>query len=546
MRRLFRTATVFFGVAVLLVGTAVLLRSALAGFITPAVTLQAETPQATSYFGFAVASGDVDNDGFDDVIVGSPYRDVDGHTDCGEVIVRYGPTLADSVAIRPPTMEDGAFFSWSLAAADFNNDGFADIAVGSPDIFGTGQSGAGSVTVLFGPGFSSSVRIDNPQPEYRARFGFAVATGDVNGDGKPDLLVGAPDASVDGKTAAGKAFVFLAPNFSTHYVLQDPSPEQAAYFGRNLNAADVDNDGDDDPLVGAPDSDVGGQPDAGQVVLFRAPDFSKVVAFQDPQPQGGAFYGRAVDGGDFNRDGYEDVIIGAYGSDRPPHPTAGEVFIYMGPSLGGPPTVLVEPVAELDAYFGFALTAADVNGDGYDDAVIGAHDADAVNFIYTSGGEAYVFLGPSFATVTQLLDPQPESFAFFSRSLAVGDVNGDGNGDFIAGAPNSNLPGAADAGQAFVFFAERDSDGDGILDHLDNCPSVTNPDQADSDGDGIGDACEVAAVPVGGIAELDVVEPISDSSGPPGAAVAIIAATGVVALAASGLLVARRRLRRRF
>jgi len=476
----------FLGLLILVAAAALLLPEAEAGFVEPPTTLRASPPELQSYFGHAVASGDVNSDGYDDVIVGSPLSDAGGHPDSGEVRVFLGPSLS-SVSILPnPAAEDGASFGYSVAAGDVNGDNAADLIVGAPYADVGSYPAAGRIFVFLGPSFSSVSVIESPLPGNGAHFGSAVATGDVNGDGKADLLVGAPDAPVSGVLRAGRAFVFLGPSFSTSFALQDSEPEGNAGFGRALAAGDLDNDGDDDVIVGAPDSDMGAQKefvDAGQAFVFRAPSLDSMTPLQDQELQSRARFGRAVAAGDFDNDGYDDVLVGAFGSDVPPQGTAGQAFVFRGPSLVDV-TMLQEPVPELDAYFGFSLTAGDVNGDGYDDAVIGTHDADSDHLVATSGGEAYIFLGPSFGPVIAFEDPVPEKYAFFARSVAVGDVNNDGRDDFIAGAPWSDVGAVTDAGEAFVFLAEPDADGDGISDAADNCPTVYNLDQLNGDGGG--------------------------------------------------------------
>lgn len=462
-----------------LLAAALLAGGARAGFDAPA-TLQSTTPQPNSYFGFAVTGGDFNGDGYDEVAVAAPYASVGGLANAGEVNVFAAPSLAPGPTLRQPAPEAEARFGWALAAGDMNGDTLDDVIAGAPYADVGATDGAGRVFIMRGPDFSAVTAIDNPSPETNARFGGALATGDINNDSHLDLVVGAPETPVSGLTRAGKTFVFLGPGFTSYYSLQDPQPEAQAYFGRAVATGDLEGDGDDDVIIGAPDSDVaGGFVDAGQAFVFVAPALGAPSLLQDPEPMSGAFFGRAVTSGDFDDDGDDDVMVGAYGSDVPPHACAGQVFVFAAPSLQFS-KMLQEAVPELDAYFGFALTTGDVNSDGYADAVIGAHDADSGGLAATSGGEAYIYLGPALDEFIFFEDPQPERFAFFARSIALADVSGDGRDDFVAGAPWSDVGTSLDAGEAFVFLAEPDADGDMISDAEDNCPSVFNPDQANT------------------------------------------------------------------
>ena len=462
-----------------LLATALLADGAGAGFGDP-TTRQSTVPQAYSYFGFAVTGGDFDGDGYDEVAAAAPYVSVGGLANAGEVTIFDAPSLAAGPTLRQPVPEAEARFGWALAAGDMNGDTLDDIVAGAPYADVGSADGAGRVFIMHGPDFSAVTAIDNPSPQAGARFGSALATGDVNNDSHLDLVVGAPEAPVSGLTRAGKVFVFLGPGFTSYYSLQDPQPEAQAYFGRAVASGDLEGDGDDDVIVGAPDSDVtGGFVDAGQAFVFVAPALGAPSLLQDPEPMSGAFFGRAVTSGDFDGDVDGDVMVGAYGSDVPPHACAGQVFVFAAPSLQFS-KMLQETVPELDAYFGFALTTGDVNNDGYADAVIGAHDADSGGLAATSGGEAYIYLGPALEEFIFFEDPQPERFAFFARAIASVDVNADDRDDFVAGAPWSDVGASLDAGEAFVFLAEPDADGDTLSDDEDNCPLVFNPDQANT------------------------------------------------------------------
>lgn len=192
-------------------------------------------------------------------------------------------------------------------------------------------------------------------------------------------------------------------------------------------------------------------------VETSAPILSKVTAaqqtLQDPTPETGAFFGDAVLMVDLNGDGQDDAVVGATRADVGSASGAGQVFVFLGPSYSSPPITINDPAPESSAGFGNALAAGDLNGDGNKDLIVGAQFSDDGS---TSGaGEAFVFLGgPSFDATSDftLRDPSPESFATFGNSVATGDIDGDGIDDLIVGADGSDVGSTSGAGEAFVFL----------------------------------------------------------------------------------------------
>ena len=195
-------------------------------------TLQEPTPENGARFGISVASGDVNGDGLDDVIVSANFADA-VQTNAGEVFVFLGgagafDTTSDAT-LQEPTPEIGAQFGFSVASGDVNGDGFDDVIVGVP-VSDAVQTNAGEVFVFLGGAgafdTTSDATLQEPTPEIGAQFGFSVASGDVNGDGFDDVIVGA-NFSDAGQTDAGEAFVFRGQNissFGTSTVIVTPSP----------------------------------------------------------------------------------------------------------------------------------------------------------------------------------------------------------------------------------------------------------------------------------------------------------------------------------
>jgi FG-GAP repeat protein len=412
---------------------------------TPAWTVESDS--AGTHFGASVGTaGDVNGDGFADVIVGAPFYG-GPLTGPGRAFIYLGSLSGLSTTpVWSPTGPAGADeFGFSVATAgDVNGDGFADVIVGAYN-YSNGQSGEGGAFVYHGspagPMPTPSWTAESDQPG--ARFGYSVATaGDVNGDGYADVIVGAPLGD-NGQTDEGRAYAYFgSPAGLTPTAIWTAESNQAsAQFGTSVaTAGDVNGDGYADVVVGAPFFDIG-FPDQGLAYVYLG---SGTGALLSPTPawsvagdQPNAEYGISVaTAGDVNGDGYADVVVGAYLEDDQAT-DEGKAYVYLGSASG--PAANAGWEAEGDqasAAFGASVaTAGDVNGDGYADVIVGA-------YLYDNGlidqGRASVYLGSasglsSSPAWTVYGDVASETLGFSVGT--AGDVNGDGFSDVIIGAP---------------------------------------------------------------------------------------------------------------
>jgi hypothetical protein len=420
-----------------------------------------ESNQPLAAFGSAVApAGDVNGDGFDDVLIGAPKYD-NGQVNEGRAYLFLGGS--SGVAATPQWTAEGDQDSCSFAAAvatagDVNGDGFDDIVVGAP-LYDNGQTNEGRAYVYQGSssGLATSPARILESNQAGAQFGASVSTaGDVNGDGYADLIVGAPFYD-NGQIDEGGAFLYLGSSSGTALSASwtAESNQASAQFGASVSTAgDVNGDGYADVIVGAPFFD-NGQTDEGRAFTFfgSSASLATTAAWTAESDQANARFGASVAcAGDVNGDGYADVIVGAPLLDG----TAvdgGKAFVYVG-SASGPATVPAWSVSSFSTstQFGFSVSSAgDVNGDGYGDIIVGAvgYDVGGVN-----AGAAFVYFGSAAgpSTIANWSAQSNQATAEFGNSVAgAGDVNGDGYDDVLIGAP-LYTNGENDEGAVFLYY----------------------------------------------------------------------------------------------
>jgi hypothetical protein len=406
--------------------------------------------------GFSVATaGDVNADGYSDVIVGAPYYDL-GESDEGIALVYYGSQSGLITATYHILQENkaGSRFGWAVSGTgDVNGDGFDDVIVGA-DTYSNGQENEGAIFIYHGSatGITIQAAIHFERNFADSYMGTSVASaGDVNKDGYADVVVGA-----DGVTNEACVYEGSSNGITGNPKILETNEKDSDFGGSVASAGDVNGDGYGDIIVG---DHLYGPNGEGAAYVFHGSNtgIGSDAAVTLQCNQQGALLGRSVAGaGDLNGDGYSDVIVGAPDYDNGQN-NEGVVFAYYGSSAGISNTdpILLEMNKEYSGFGKNVNSAGDVNGDGYSDIIVGAP-------YFTDGqqyeGAAYVFHG-SPTGIKALPGFQLENTNISNASMGfsvagAGDVNGDGYSDIIVGATGYTA-GQNKTGSAFVYYGNN-------------------------------------------------------------------------------------------
>ncbi|MFC1654166.1 integrin alpha [Myxococcota bacterium] len=437
--------------------------SAFPVLVDPAWSSSGDDQQGAAYGVSVSSAGDVNGDGFDDVIVGASSFSTT-NLSAGKAYLYLGYTTG--LSITPVWTSSGddqqsAGYGFSVSSAgDVDNDGFDDFIVGA---FGYDKTGTneGKAYLYLGSdtGLSTTpVWTSSGDDREGSIYGRSVSSaGDINGDGFDDIIVGAPyyDAT---NSMAGKAYLYLGSDTglsTTPAWTSSGDDKTLAFYGYSVSSAgDVNGDGFDEIVIGSYLYDTTND-DAGKAYLYHGSDTGLSatpdwVSYGDNEFNAG--YGYSVSSaGDVNGDGFDDVIVGAYNYDTTNN-AAGKAYLYPGSDTGLStiPAWSSSGDDNADSNFGYSVSSAgDVNGDGFDDVIVGASSYDTTN---TNAGKAYLYLGSDTGlstTPSWISSGDDQASAWYGSSVSsAGDVNGDGFDDCIVGAYGCN----SYAGKAYLYL----------------------------------------------------------------------------------------------
>jgi hypothetical protein len=420
--------------------------------------------QADGRYGTIAPAGDVNRDGYADVIVGC-YNCSNGQTNEG--IVRLylgGPSgLSTTASWSAESNQAGAQMADKLSTAgDVNGDGYDDVVVGAA-FYDHGLTDQGAAFLYLGgpSGLAASPAWTTYGELAGANYGAcSQGAGDVNGDGYDDVIIGSWLYGPASEPFEGRAYLYLGSptGLSTTPAWIGESHSANAVYGYFCTGAgDLNGDGYGDVVVGARRFSGNGLSKEGRVyVYYGSPTGLHAAAdwIQDGGQPGGEFGESVSTAGDVNHDGYGDLVVSAFRYDDP-ETDEGKGYVFMGSASGLSHTpAWTTESNQAGAYWAYHVdTAGDTNGDGYDDVVMSASQYDIDGF--TDAGLAFLYLGgpAGLDTIPDWVQHGDEDGGGLGNSVrGVGDVDGDGFTEVGTGALYHDIGTKVDAGRAYVFY----------------------------------------------------------------------------------------------
>lgn len=432
--------------------------------------------------GRAIAVGDFDRDGYEDLAVGAPREDVGTTVDAGMVVVSYGSALgltqvgadyytADTMG---ETLRTGALLGTAIVAADFDHDGYDDLVIGAPGEQVGIISRAGRIYVLEGGPSGLSFRIAYSQfdaggaVETGDNFGAALAAGNWNGDSVPcmDLAIGSPGED----SSAGAVFTFHGSTtlfLSADGFFMDSDFSQivipGAQIGATLAAGNFVSTTHDDLAIGAPRLDIGSNDLAGAVYLVRGTSnglatngYPRYDAGDIDATTATGLFGFALAGGKLRSGTYDALAIGEPGYDAPGKPGVGRVHVFSGGSTGLDLASALDlrhcdivGDCGVDDAFGSSLATGTFQASSgtYEDLAVGAHGLGG-DYQESGAGAVYVLEGGSNGPIGQygwygftqsLLGEKFEAYDLLGDRVAFGRFDDTGKAALVATAPGEDL-----------------------------------------------------------------------------------------------------------
>lgn len=422
--------------------------------------------EASERFGYSVAVGDFDDDGYADVLVGAPYSD-SNTTDSGAAYIYFGPFSAGDTTpdVQIVAGNTGALLGWAVTAGKFNNDDFWDAAVSQKDndvyvYYGASSWSAwvtlSDVDVTFD---ESSITEDVGEEG----FGMSLAAGNFDDDGTPlnfdDLLIGAPFKNLGtgqpGGNPDGAVYAFISVFGDTEtgedHLLKPDDTKDKGHFGHSIALGRIDSDDKFDVVIGEPFNNTGD----GSVQIFYGDEIDMVSETPNEwlvNEQADEKFGWSVAVGHMDTNSYADILVGAPENDEG-GADIGRAYAYQSETDGS--GILAESTPDIDlpgwgvgGMAGYNVTVGDFYGDGQEDAIVGAPYNQT-----NSNGSVFIYDDPigGDAVIDDSIDGT-QSNEHLGWSVAGGEFANDAVYVLASGAPDwdDGSPSETDAGRVMI------------------------------------------------------------------------------------------------
>ncbi|MCB9782916.1 MAG: FG-GAP repeat protein [Candidatus Omnitrophica bacterium] len=448
-------------------------------------------------FGKSVSScPDLDGDGFEDILIGSPVESATRFAKRSGVIHVYNSLTGNHLrTLFPPNLGDYVYFGSSVSGLpDVSGDGRGDILAGA---FGTGAvfEDVGSAFIFDGSTGMLLRELSSPEEENDSQFGWSVSgISDLDGDGCGEAIVGAPgEDSVDGLDDSGKAYVFNGRTGQLLFSLSSPNPTENGRFGHTVESlVDWDRNGVPDILIGAPyEYHWNGMEEAGRLYIFSGSDGSLIQELTSPSPRTEGQFGYSTAAiSDLNRDGIEEIAVGELGGDT------GRVYLFYSEAVAVSPEALSFGDQFVGAQFtsrsltiqnrrnealSFSATPLELVGDGkenfmidpssdlspippnstrdieviFDPAGTGYKHAD-LKLYFENNSHPIISIPLSGGGIREdmafLSSPDEEQEGFAQTLAEISDLNGNGQSELLIGVPKAtDSHGQRSSGLVYVY-----------------------------------------------------------------------------------------------